>query len=95
MSFFSSSASSSPDELLSDSSLPSDSVAECFECSELFDFEGDGDRDPDWELDCDEDEEDWDEVDEDRRRVLGEGARRQGSTHWSTACPNLVVVLVT
>lgn len=93
-SFFSSSASSS-DELLSESSLPSDSVAECFECSELFDFEGDGDREPDWELDCEEDEEDWDELEEDRRRVFGDGARRQGSTHWSPVCPNLVVVFVT
>ncbi len=82
-SFFSSPASSSSDELLSESSLPSDSVAECFECSELFDFEGDfeGDCEPDCVLDCDEDEEDWDEVEEDRRRVFGEGARRQGSTH--------------
>jgi hypothetical protein len=95
VSFFSPSASSPPDELLSDSSLPSDSVAECFECSETFDFAGDGDREPDGELDWDEDEEDWDEVEEDRRRAFGEGARRQGSTHWSTACPNLAVVLVT
>ena len=92
---FSSCASSSSDELLSESSLPSDPVAECFECSELFDFEGDGDREPDWELDCDEDEEDCDEVEDDRRLVFGDGALRQGSTHWSPVWPNLVVVLVT
>lgn len=94
--FLSSSGSSSPsEELLSESSLPSDSVAECFECSELFDFEGEGEREPDWELDCEEDEEDWEEVDEDLLRVFGDGARRHGSTHWSPDWPNLVVVLVT
>ena len=84
---------SSSDEELSESSLASDS--ECFECSELFDFErlGEGECEP--ELDWDEDEEDWDEVEEDLLRAFGDGARLQGSTHWSPACPNLVVVFVT